>query len=283
MLNELKGMVMEIEDGAYPLIESVIATTDPTIAFSNVDYAILIGELSNNMGIEDKDWPSKNTQTFKRMGEELQDFAKETCKVLVVANPANTLCLMCSRYAPKIPKRNFAALTRLDQNRATFQLAHKLKVPIRAVSNVVIWGNHSSTQVLDVSHAVVTTDGVKTHPEIEEKWVRNEFTQCVRQRDKAVFQARNFASTTATANAIKDCIRDWHFGTPEGEYVALAVYSNGSYYGLAKDIFYSLPVRCNNGTYSVVSDLKVSEDVRKMMKKSEEELLTERHEAGLDK
>jgi len=282
-LNALKGSVLETEDGAYPLVEAVIPTTDPAVAFKDVDYAILVGGFPRGAGMERKDLLAKNTPIFQSMGEALEKYAKDTCKVLVVANPANTNCLVCSRFAKKLPKRNFAALTRLDQNRAAAQLAHKLGVPVRSVSNVVRWGNHSNTQVPDASNAVITVDGVRKTVQVEEKWERSEFTQSVQQRGKTILEARGLTSALSAANAIKDCIHDWHFGTPEGDHVALAVYSDGSYYGIAKDIFYSMPVACKNGNCSIVSDLKINEDVQKLMKKTEEELLAERHEAGLDK
>ncbi|ETO09405.1 malate dehydrogenase, partial [Reticulomyxa filosa] len=307
-LKALNGVAMEIEDGAYPLVDAVIPTTDPAVKeegekerergfekgnkkkyktidssfccitifflkYYYVDYAILVGGFPRGVGMERKDLLAKNAPIFQSMGEGLQKYAKETCKVLVVANPANTNCLTCSRHATKIPRRNFAALTRLDQNRATVQLAHKLGVPVRAVSNVAIWGNHSNTQlhflflfffdtlqnsissfqVPDVSHAVVAVDGVQKKAEVEEKWVSGEFIPSVQQRGKAVLEARNSSSAVSAANAIKDAIRDWHFGTPEGAHVALAVYSDGSHYGVAKDIFFSFPVTCKNGTYTIVS------------------------------
>jgi len=282
-VKSLNGVAMEIEDGAYPLVEAVIPTTEPSVAFKNVDYAILVGGFPRGVGMERKDMLAKNGPIFQSMGDALQKYAKETCKVLVVANPANTNCLVCSRHAIKIPRRNFAALTRLDQNRATALLARKLGTPTRKVANVIIWGNHSNTQVPDVSNAVVTVDGVQKSAEVEEKWVSGEFIPSVQQRGKAVLEARGSSSAVSAANAIKDALRDWHFGTPEGEHVALAVYSDGSYYGVAKDIFFSFPVTCKNGTYTVVSDLKIGESVRNLIKKSEQELLEERHEAGLDK
>jgi len=283
VFNSLKGMAMEIEDGVYPLVEAVIPTIDPAVAFKDVDYAILVGGFPRAAGMERKDLLAKNAPIFQAMGEGLQIYAKSTCKVLVVANPANTNCLTCSTYATKIPKCNFAALTRLDQNRASAQVASKLGVPVRSVSNVVVWGNHSNTQVPDVSNAVVTINGKKASPELDEKWVMRVFIPCIQQRGKAVMELRGFSSAASAANAIKDCIHDWHFGTPIGEYVSLAVYSDGSHYGVAKDIFYSFPITCKDGTYSVVSDLKINDDIRSLMKKSEEELLIERHEANLDK
>jgi len=174
-------------------------------------------------------------------------------------------------------------LTRIDQNRATAQLAKKLQVPVRTISNVIIWGNHSATQVPDPSHALVTNGDTKNNIEVEEKWVRSEFTECIQQRGKAVIEARGISSALSAANAIKDCVHDWHFGTPKGEHVALAVYSDGSHYGIAKDIFFSFPVVCKNGTYCIVSDVKIDATVKGLIKKTEEELLAERHEAGLDK
>jgi len=216
------------------------------------------------------------------MGEALEKYAKETCKVLVVANPTNTNCLKCSKIATKIPRRNFAALSRLNHNRATAQVANKLGVPVRAVSNVVVWGNDFHTQVSDASNVVVTLNGTKRSADIDEKWATSDLVQSVQQRSKTIADAINTSSAASAANAIKDCIRDWHFGTTPGEHVSLGVYSDGSY-NIAKDIYYSFPVTCKNGTYSIVQNLRVCEEVKKLMKKSEEDLLAERQEAGLGK
>jgi len=259
----------------------VTPTTDPAVAFKDVDYAILVGELPG-VGKDRKDLLARNGALFPSMGEWLEKYAKQTCKVLVVASHANTNCLKCSRYAIKIPKRNFAALSRLDQNRASSELARKLRVPVRAVSNVVIWGNHSATQVPDATNAVVTVDGTQKKAEVEEKWICDEFVPSIQERSKAITDARG-SFAVSIANAIKDTIHDWHFGTPEGEHVSLAVYSDGKHYGITKDIFFSFPVSCKNGTYSIVAGLHINESVRSLIKKSEEEILEERHEAGLDK
>jgi len=279
-LKALNGVHMEIDDGAYPLVQGVICTAKAQEAFENCDYAILVGGFPRQKDMSRKDLLAKNSSIFKAMGEGLENYAKKTTKVLVVANPANTNCLTCSQYAPKIPKRNFSALTRLDMNRARSQIAKKIGAIVTDVKNVIIWGNHSDTQIPDTQFATVNLDkNSKSVSEcVEEKWIAEEFTKTVKYRGKAIIEARGFSSALSAANAIKDALHDWVFGTPQGEYVSMAVYSEGQY-GVEKGIFFSFPCVCKNGEYEVVTGLKLNEKTLDLFKVTEKELLEEKEEA----
>jgi len=188
--------------------------------------------------------------------------------------------LVCANYAPKLPRKNFAALTRLDQNRAASQLAEKLSVPVAHIRNVAIWGNHSTTQVPDVSDAQVLKNGKYERVKVDKQWVRGDFTKTVQQRGKAIIDARGMSSAMSAANAIKDCLRDWVRGTSEGEHVAMGVFSNGSY-GITKDLIFSFPCVCKDGEYKIVEGLKLDDDFEVLLKGTEKELTEEKVEAGL--
>merc|ERR1712154_758959 len=209
-------------------------------------------------------------------GEAIEKNAKKTVKVLVVANPANTNCLICASNAPSIPKKNFVALTRLDYNRARSQIATKLGVKSSAVQNIVIWGNHSKTQVPDVNNAKI--NGKPAVDQLDDKYLKTEFIPCVQSRGKAIIDARGFSSALSAANATKDCLRDWVRGTPDGQTVAMSVFSEGAY-DIAKGIFFSVPCTCKDGEFTVVTDYTVTEDIKALMKASEKELLEEKEES----
>jgi len=223
---------------------------------------------------------AKNAPIFKAMGEALEKNAKKTCKVVVVANPANTNCLICASHAPSIPKENFCALTRLDFNRARSQISTKLGVPSTEIKNIVIWGNHSKTQVPDVSNATIKGKKPSEYEALTEDYLKKEFIPLVQGRGKAIIDARGLSSALSAANGAKDCLRDWVCGTPEGETVAMAVYSTGAY-GMTKGIFYSVPCTCKDGKYTVVTDYKVGDDIKALMTASEKELCEEAKEAGI--
>lgn len=279
-MKSLNGVAMEITDGAYPLVRKVVATFKAEEAFKDIDYAVLVGGFPRQAGMERKQLMEKNAPIFKAMGEGLEKYAKKTCKVLVIANPVNTNALVCSHHAPKIPKKNFAALTRLDQNRALAQLAEKLAVPVAHVRNVAIWGNHSTTQVPDVTDAQVLSHGKYEHVKVDSQWVRGDFTKIVQQRGKAIIDARGMSSALSAANAIKDCLRDWVQGTREGEHVAMGVFTDGCY-GITDELVFSFPCICKNGDYQIVKGLKLDEDMEKLLKSTQKELLEEKGEAGL--
>jgi len=277
-LKALEGVRMELDDCAYPLLQQIICTDKADEAFDNADYAVLVGGFPRKKGMVRADLMAKNAPIFKSMGQALEAKAKKTVKVLVVANPANTNCLIAATYAPSIPKKNFCALTRLDYNRARSQIANKCGVSTTAIENMVIWGNHSKTQVPDINNATINGSPATENKELTAEYLTKEFIPTVQSRGKAIIDARGFSSALSAANATKDCLRDWVRGTPEGQTVAMSVFSEGAY-DIAKGIFYSVPCTTKDGEFTVVTDYKVTEDIKALMKESEKELLEEKEEA----
>jgi len=220
MMGVLGGVVMEIQDCALPLVRNVVATDDPNVAFKDIDAAFLVGAMPRKEGMERKDLLAANVKIFKVQGEALDKFAKKSVKVLVVGNPANTNALICSHYAPSIPKENFSAMTRLDQNRATGQLALKTGKPITAIKRVTIWGNHSSTQFPDASQA--TVDGAPLA--VDSAWLQTEFVPTVQKRGAAVIAARKLSSAMSAAKAASDHMKSWFSSTPAGDWVSMGVF-----------------------------------------------------------
>lgn len=283
-MDGLNGVVMELEDCALPLLAGVVPTTDVKEAFTGVDYALLVGAMPRKDGMERADLLKANAAIFKTQGKALNDYSSKNVKVVVVGNPANTNALLAQISAPNLPKENFSALTRLDHNRAKAQVALRLKVSVGSVRNVAIWGNHSSTQYPDVSHGEVLdfpNKGDKTSVKAavkDDAWLQGEFIKTVQQRGAAVIKLRKLSSAASAAKAIVDHMRDWALGTPEGEYVSMGVYSDGSY-GIKEGLIYSFPVTCKNGKYTIVKDLPVDDFSRKLMKETEEELSQEKETA----
>ncbi|OAD62736.1 Malate dehydrogenase, cytoplasmic [Eufriesea mexicana] len=254
MMKVLDGVVMELEDLALPLLKAIVPTADPAVAFKDVAAAFLVGSMPRREGMERKDLLAANVEIFKVQGEALNKYARKDVKVLVVGNPANTNALICSHYAPSIPKQNFTAMTRLDQNRAQAAVASRLNVQVDKVKNVIIWGNHSSTQYPDTAHATVTLEGsTKSVPtEINnEDWLNNIFVEIIQKRGAAVIAARKMSSAMSAAKAAGDHMRDWWVGTKPGEWISMGVLSDGSY-GIPKDIVFSFPVTVENGQYKIV-------------------------------
>uniref|UniRef100_A0A182VUY8 Malate dehydrogenase n=1 Tax=Anopheles minimus TaxID=112268 RepID=A0A182VUY8_9DIPT len=281
MMGVLEGVVMELDDCALPLLVSVVPTADPAVAFKDVDAAFLVGAMPRKQGMERKDLLSANVKIFKVQGEALDKYAKKDVKVLVVGNPANTNALVCSHYAPTIPKENFSAMTRLDQNRAQAQIAGRLGVRIAQVKNVIIWGNHSATQVPDARNASVELNGaVKTVPEAvaDDEFLKQQFLETVQKRGAAVIAARKMSSAMSAAKAASDHMRDWFAGTRDGEYVSMGVISDGSY-GAPKDIVFSFPVSIQNRQWKIVQGLSVDEFTRSKLDVTAKELLEEKEEA----
>lgn len=281
MMDVLKGVVMELQDCALPLVQEMIPTDKVEEAFKDIDAALLVGAMPRRDGMERKDLLAANVKIFQEQGKALDHYAKKTVKVVVVGNPANTNAFICSKFAPSIPKENFSALTRLDQNRAQAQIAGRLNVPNNAVKNCIIWGNHSSTQFPDVSHATVTKKGVKqpvTEAVKDDHWLNNEFIKTVQNRGAAVIKARKLSSAMSAAKAICDHMRDWWFGTNEGEWVSMAVPSDGSY-EIEQDLMYSFPVTIKNGKYTIVQGLKIDDNAREKMNVTMKELKEEREMA----
>lgn len=228
MMGVLEGVVMELMDCALPLLRSVVPTADPEVAFKDVSAAFLVGAMPRKQGMERKDLLAANVKIFQVQGEAMDKFAKKDVKVLVVGNPANTNALVCATYAPSIPKTNFTAMTRLDQNRAQAQIAQKLGVPVGTVSNVIIWGNHSSTQYPDASHAVVAKGSSEVNAQAEVKddaWFKNVFLETVQKRGAAVISARKMSSAMSAAKAAADHMKDWFMGTQPGKFVSMGVIS----------------------------------------------------------
>jgi len=280
----LNGVVMELEDCALPLLSGIVATTDVKTAFSDVDFALMVGAMPRREGMERADLLKANAAIFKVQGKALNDYASRNVKVVVVGNPANTNALLAQISAPSLPKENFSALTRLDHNRAKAQIANRLKVGVSQVKNVAIWGNHSSTQYPDITSGVVVdfpkqgerssvADAIK-----DQAWLQGDFIKTVQQRGAAVIKLRKLSSAASAAKAIVDHMRDWVLGTPEGEYVSMGVYSEGSY-GIQAGLIYSFPVSCKDGKYTIIQGLPVDDFSRKLMKATEEELVQEKDTA----
>lgn len=281
MMGVLEGVVMELADCALPLLRQVVPTADPAIAFNNVSAAFLVGAMPRKEGMERKDLLTANVTIFKVQGEALNKHAKKDVKVLVVGNPANTNALICSHYAPTIPRENFTAMTRLDQNRARAQIAAKLDVPIVNVKNVIIWGNHSATQFPDAKHATATVGIVEksVYDAINnQSYLEGEFVTTIQKRGAAVIAARKMSSAMSAAKAASDHMRDWWNGTQDGEFVSMGVVSDGSY-GVPKDIVYSFPVVIKNKQWSIVQGLNIDAFARTKLELTATELLEEKEEA----
>lgn len=282
MMTVLNGVVMELVDCAFPLLKDVVATDNEQQAFAGVDVAFLVGAMPRKEGMERKDLLAANVKIFKSQGRALDQFAKKDVKVLVVGNPANTNALICSKYAPSIPKENFTAMTRLDHNRAKGQIAQRLKVSAADVHNVIIWGNHSSTQFPDASHAWVNLNGqhVKATDAIKDNsYFEGEFLSTVQKRGAAVIAARKLSSAMSAAKAAADHVHDWWHGTPEGEWVSMAVISN-TWYGSPADVIFSYPVKVGKDRrWSVVGDLPMSDFAKQKIELTGKELVQERDDA----
>ncbi|XP_062174495.1 malate dehydrogenase, cytoplasmic-like isoform X1 [Alnus glutinosa] len=274
----LNGVKMELVDAAFPLLKGVIATTDVVTACKGVNIAVMVGGFPRKEGMERKDVMSKNVSIYKAQASALEKHAAEDCKVLVVANPANTNALILKEFAPSIPEKNITCLTRLDHNRALGQISERLNVHVSDVKNVIIWGNHSSTQYPDVNHATVTTSGkekpVREHV-ADDHWLNAEFITTVQQRGAAIIKARKLSSALSAASAACDHIRDWVLGTPKGTWVSMGVYSDGSY-GIQPGLIYSFPVTCEKGQWSIVQGLKIDEFSRAKMDATAKELIDEK-------
>ena len=282
MMKVLDGVVMELEDLAIPLLREVVPTADPAVAFKDVAAAFLVGAMPRREGMERKDLLAANVAIFKVQGEALDKYARKDVKVLVVGNPANTNALICSHYAPSIPKQNFTAMTRLDQNRAQAALAARLGVQVDKVKNVIIWGNHSSTQYPDAAHATVSLQS-GTKPVVssvnDDNWLNTAFVETIQKRGAAVIAARKMSSAMSAAKAAGDHMRDWWVGTKAGEWVSMGVLSDGSY-GIPKDIVFSFPVTIENGQYKIVQGLPISEFARSKLTVTSNELEEESAEAN---
>lgn len=276
--NALEGVKMELLDGAYPLLEDVFVFTKPEEAFANVDVAIMCGGVPRKQGMERSDMLHSNVDIYVAQAKALDQFANKDVKVLVVANPANTNALMLAEHAPSIPKENITALTRLDHNRALAQIAQRVNVPVNTVKNVIIWGNHSGTQYPDVEHGWVDCHRISyalSSPD-DDKWLNDVFVTKVQQRGAEIIQARGLSSAMSAASAACDHMRDWVLGTPEGEWVSMAVYSDGSY-GQPKGVMYSFPCTCKEGKWKIIQGLRLSQKTEENMRVTADELIDEKN------
>ncbi|AFU97929.1 malate dehydrogenase [Simiduia agarivorans] len=272
-LEALKGVAMELDDCAFPLLAGMVCTDDANVAFKDTDYALLVGARPRGPGMERKDLLEANAAIFSVQGKAINDHANKNIKVLVVGNPANTNALIAQRNAPDIDPRQFTAMTRLDHNRAQTQIAQKTGKTINDVKKLTIWGNHSSTQYPDLHQA--TVDGADAMGLIEQSWYENEFIPVVQQRGAAIIKARGASSAASAANAAIFHMRDWALGTTEGDWVSMGVYSDGSY-GIEKGLIYSFPCVCKNGDWEIVQGVSINEFSKAKMLATEKELQEER-------
>ena len=269
----VQGVVMELNDCAFPALNKVTATSDANVAFKDCDYAMLIGARPRGPGMERKDLLLENAKIFSTQGKALDAAASRDVRVLVVGNPANTNSLIAQRNAPSLPRHRFTAMTRLDHNRGLAQLTEKSGAPLAEVRKVIIWGNHSATQYPDLHHA--TVKGAPALSVVEAAWFKDTFIPTVQQRGAAVIKARGTSSAASAAAAALDHVHDWVQGTPAGDWVSMAVCSDGSY-GIPEGVIYSYPVTCKNGEYSIVQGLSISDFSREKMQATHRELLEER-------
>jgi len=272
-LPALQGVVMELDDCAFPTLAGIVATDDPNVAFADCEYALLVGARPRGPGMERKDLLQANAQIFSVQGKAMNDHANPDIRVLVVGNPANTNALIASSNAPDIDKSRFTAMTRLDHNRALAQLATKTATHSSDIRQMTIWGNHSATQYPDIHHAII--DGKAAIELLDESWLTEDFIPTVQQRGAAIIKARGASSAASAASAAIDHMRDWALGTPDNDWTSMAIPSDGSY-GIAEGIVYSYPVRCSNGEYEIVQGLDISEFSRERMAATETELREER-------
>jgi malate dehydrogenase len=272
-MGALKGVAMELDDCAFNLLEDVVVTDDPNVGFRDTDCAFLVGARPRALGMERKDLLVANAQIFSAQGKAMNQAASRDVKVLVVGNPANTNALIARENAPDIDPRNFTAMTRLDHNRAKAQLAAKAGTHVSDVHKMIIWGNHSSTQYPDISHA--TVGGKAAPPLVPADWYRDEFIPTVQQRGAAILKARGASSAASAASAAIDHMHDWVNGTPAGDWVSMGVASDGSY-GIEEGVVYSYPVTCKDGDYAIVQGLDINEFSRSMLDATDAELREER-------
>jgi malate dehydrogenase len=273
-MKAVEGVIMELDDCAFPLLASVDAFDDANQAFEGVNVALLVGARPRTKGMERSDLLSANGGIFKPQGEALNAGAAGDVKVLVVGNPANTNCLIAKSHAPDIPAERFTAMTRLDHNRAIGQLAHKTGAAVSEITNVTIWGNHSATQYPDIFHAKVRGENAAAVVN-DQEWLENDFIPTVQKRGAAIIEARGASSAASAANAAIDHVHDWVLGTPEGDWVSMAIPSDGSY-GVEEGIISSFPVTTAGGNYTIVQGLDIDDFSRARIDATVNELKEER-------
>jgi len=270
----LKGVMMELDDCAFPLLHGMVPASDPMVAFKDVGVALLVGARPRGPGMERKDLLEANGKIFGPQGQALDKVADRSVKVLVVGNPANTNCLIAMKNAPSLKPTQFTAMMRLDHNRATSQVAQKVNKPVSEIKKITIWGNHSATQYPDIFQA--EADGRKVWPTINDQaWLESTFIPTVQKRGAAIIEARGLSSAASAANAAIDHVRDWSLGSRGGDWVSMGVPSDGSY-GIPEGVLYGYPVTCKGGKYEIVKGIEVSDFSRKRMDATLKELHEER-------
>ncbi|MEL0034814.1 MAG: malate dehydrogenase [Gammaproteobacteria bacterium] len=272
-LGVLEAVKMELNDCAFPLVKDIVVTDDAEVAFKDANIALMVGAKPRGPGMERSDLLKDNGKIFSTLGKIINNVADKNVKVCVVGNPANTNAYILAKNAPSINQRNITALTRLDHNRAIYQLAEKAGRDMADVNKMIIWGNHSTTQVPDITHATIGGDAAPDL--VDEAWSQNDFIPKVAKRGAEVIAARGSSSAASAANGVVDHMRSWVLGTDEGDWVSMAVPSDGSY-GIEEGLIYSYPVTCANGDYSIVQGLECSDFITAKMKESEAELQEER-------
>ena len=272
-MEALQGTVMEIEDGAFPLVHDIVASDEPEVAFGDADFAMLVGARPRGPGMERKDLLTENARIFSVQGAAIDAVARRDIRVLVVGNPANTNALIAASNAPNLARRQFTAMTRLDHNRAISQLAAQTGKPSTTITRMSIWGNHSATQYPDIRHALIL--GSPATELVDHAWVVDNFIPTVQQRGAAIIKARGASSAASAASAAVDHVRTWVHGTPENDWVSMAIPSDGSY-GINNELLYSYPVTCSDGHYEIVQALEIDEFSQARMLETEQELLEER-------
>jgi len=272
-MKAVEGVIMELNDAAFPLLHGISASDKAEEAFKDADYALLVGSRPRGPGMERKDLLEANGTIFTAQGKALNDSASRDVKVLVVGNPANTNALIAMSNAPDLKAEQFSAMTRLDHNRALSQIAAKTNNLVKDVANVIIWGNHSATQVPDLYKA--TVKGKKVSDLVDEAWIKDDFVPTVQKRGAAIIQARGASSAASAASAAVDHMRSWALGTNGDEWVSMAIPSRGDY-GISEGIIYSFPVRIKDGNIEVVQGLDNNEYIKERMKLTEKELLGEK-------
>ncbi len=272
-LSSLNGVGMELEDCAFPLLHDIVLTDDPKIGFRGADYAILIGSKPRGKGMERKDLITENALIFSSQGRTINDFASEDVRVLVVGNPANTNALIAAANAPDLSPNQFSAMTRLDHNRALGRLANRTNTRVADILRMTIWGNHSMTQYPHIDNCMI--DGKPVFDLVTRDWAIDHFIPRIQRRGAEIIEARGLSSAASAADAVVDHVHDWVLGTREGDWVSMAVHSDGSY-GIEEGVVFSYPVTCRDGNYTIVQGLELDDFSISRLKASEKELREER-------
>ncbi|MGZ5047312.1 MAG: malate dehydrogenase, partial [Usitatibacter sp.] len=270
----LKGVMMELDDCAFPLLQSMVAASDPKVAFRDVDVALLVGARPRGPGMERKDLLEANGAIFVPQGKALNEVASRDVRVLVVGNPANTNALIAMKNAPSLKPTQFTAMMRLDHNRALTQVAQKTGRPVTSVKKMSIWGNHSATQYPDVYHAEVDGKGAAALIN-DQAWIEGTFIPTVQKRGAAIIEARGLSSAASAANAAIDHVRDWVNGTPAGDWVSMGIPSDGSY-GIPEGLIFGYPTTCSGGRYEIVKGLELNDFAKGKIAATQKELNEER-------